>query len=668
VSYYTDPLVTLLHGDCIEVLPTLEAESVDAVVTDPPYGLGFMGKAWDSVGRNDLGGVRAHDQGYGPITSNPTCRSCGGLQSLKSEGSGGRHKCRCASPVWPNWGARDGQKFQAWCEQWGREALRVTKPGGYLLAFGGTRTHHRLVCALEDAGWIIRDELDWIYAAGFPKSHNASKDARFCQCGREAQPEHDVRPVRDADVPPTVATSGGDGSVLFPEVSEPGLSTASVPSGEDQARSGERVVEGRGDLLQEVRELRRRAVRASAGVGGSNGPEGRLHHGASVGDGSLDRPPAHSSGSGESPRPQSGEQSDRQPGAVALERDAQSRGVWPLCDRCGKQVVPVGLGTALKPAHEPIVLARKPLSGTVADNIERHGTGALNIDECRIGVGEVVPGGGNGKGNYQLGDPGHYTHERPIVEPHTGRWPSNLLLSDPELFDEPNPYVVGSGATSESAAGTQKYQRADTSGWKHRGGVFKPGREWEAEGYGDSGGYSRFFIVPKADRTERNRGLTERSSHPTVKPIDLMRHLVRLVTPNGGTVLDPFLGSGTTALAASEEGFRCIGIEREAEYLEIAKGRLMATPMGFGLDHGITGKAPPKTHPDLSKHQPKRRAASENYTGGWTGTTTVKIEDAGYTASKDDPCTCDHERPDGRHVPSPGCRMCEWCVDEEPAA
>jgi hypothetical protein len=106
----------------------------------------------------------------------------------------------------------------------------------------------------------------------------------------------------------------------------------------------------------------------------------------------------------------------------------------------------------------------------------------------------------------------------------------------------------------------------------------------------------------------------------TVKPIDLMRHLVRLVTPVDGVVLDPFLGSGTTCLAASEEGFRSIGIERELEYLEIAKGRLMATPMGLGLDTPITGKKPPKTHPDLSKHQPKRRAAGENWSGRWAGT------------------------------------------------
>jgi DNA modification methylase len=422
MTYYTDPLVTLLHGDCIEVLPTLEADSVDAVVTDPPYALAFMNKHWD-----------AH-----------------------------------LTPI----------KFQYWCEQWGREALRVTKPGGYLLAFGGTRTHHRLVCALEDAGWIIRDELTWIYASGFPK-------------------------------------------------------------------------------------------------GKAN----------------------------------------------------------------------------LKPAHEPIVLARKP--GPLRP---------LGIDECRIATTDDLNGGGY-SGELRDPEPSSYGLRRGIgefVQP-AGRWPSNVLLSDPELFDQPNPYVVGSGATQHSPADYVRSVDAD-------GGVTRWNTEEEGSlvpGYGDSGGYSRFFripsneqraghrptsdgeavavlqagsdrpelggeypthfIIPKADRAERERGLVgvdgkRGNTHPTVKSLDLMRHLVRLVTPPGGVVLDPFLGSGTTCLAASEEGFRSIGIERELEYLEIAKGRLMATPMGLGLDHGLTGKAPPKTHPDLSKHQPKRRAAGENYSGGWAGT------------------------------------------------
>jgi DNA modification methylase len=434
VSYYTDPLVTLHVGDCLEVLPTLEADSVDAVVTDPPYGLEFMGKEWDAF-----------------------------TKRVPSEHKRPENRGQTASPFLS---ARvekyvAGHPFQVWCEQWGREALRVTKPGGYLLAFGGTRTHHRLVCALEDAGWIIRDELDWIYASGFPKSK-------------------------------------------------------------------------------------------------SN----------------------------------------------------------------------------LKPAHEPIVLARKP--GPLRP---------LGIDECRIGVSDDEPNhrGDRGLGR-SAGGGGMYGHgEITEYQQHNGRWPSNVLLSDPELFDQPNPYVVGSGATSVSGARSGEYEGSEA--WS---GPFGPVSQ-DIEG--SAGGYSRFFIVPKADRAERERGLGDRPKvewagqmpkndpdyvradgvarsqnipranvHPTVKPIDLMRHLVRLVTPPGGVVLDPFLGSGTTCLAASEEGFRSIGIERELEYLEIAKGRLMATPMGLGLDVPAGQKRPPKTHPDLLKHQPKRRAAGDNYSGGWVGT------------------------------------------------
>jgi DNA modification methylase len=465
MSYYTDPLVTLHVGDCLEVLPTLEADSVDAVVTDPPYGLEFMGKEWDGPKLWDARGRQPGNPANKGQTASP-------------------HRGSNAPASY-----RAGPAFQAWCEQWGREALRVTKPGGYLLAFGGTRTHHRLVCALEDAGWIIRDELDWIYASGFPK-------------------------------------------------------------------------------------------------GKAN----------------------------------------------------------------------------LKPAHEPIVLARKP--GPLRP---------LGIDECRIGTADGFGGGANGTSGFAAG----YEKGDGFAASQVGRWPSNVLLQDAQLFDQPNPYVVGSGATQQSPADYRRSVEAD-------GGVTRWNTEEEGSlvpGYGDSGGYSRFFaiprrtdgpdihegspsnqglrgsdgahkagdgegsadsqdsaeeegltepyprhlIIPKADRAERERGLVgvdgkRGNTHPTVKSLDLMRHLVRLVTPPGGVVLDPFLGSGTTCLAASEEGFRSIGVERELEYLEIAKGRLMATPMGLGLDHGLAGKASPKTHPDLSKHQPKRRAPGENYSGGWAGT------------------------------------------------
>jgi DNA modification methylase len=540
VSYYTDPLVTLHVGDCLDVLPTLEADSVDAVVTDPPYGLEFMGKEWDAFRSDDPGtnrhrGARADGTRITKVVSdkprakdNPWEKEASGYRggdrpaTNRCVGCGKRdqfrnpHACPEGTPwkselIDPYAAPPSSLAFQNWCRTWALALLRVTKPGGYLLAFGGTRTHHRLVCALEDAGWIIRDELDWIYASGFPK-------------------------------------------------------------------------------------------------GKAN----------------------------------------------------------------------------LKPAHEPIVLARKP--GPLRP---------LGIDECRIGTDGGLTRHTSSNGEHRDRWEGNTATGEVTV--NGGRWPSNVLLSSPELFDQPNPYVVGSGATTTS--GDKAFSRKGSE------------RHWEGGAFGDdptpylgdSGGYARFFkvpsstlhscqfcgadimegeehrpwcpviekpepddeqlepypralIIPKADRAERERGLAgapkdvvqstgwsgdsmpERRDtrpgrtnqtrpapmranvHPTVKPIDLMRHLVRLVTPPNGVVLDPFLGSGTTCLAASEEGFRSIGIERELEYLEIAKGRLMATPMGLGLDHGLTGKAPPKTHPDLSKHQPKRRAAGENYSGGWAGT------------------------------------------------
>lgn len=187
----------MIHtGDCIEVMAGMEAESVDAVVTDPPYGIGFMGKTWDAFDQNAVEASwsakgRNHTSERNPDAStpggrsttrtgfretNPRCGTCGrvtkGRDTLK-----GFKVCHCKNPVIVGTPNRDAQRFQAWCEAWGREALRVTRPGGYLLAFGGCRTHHRLVCGLEDAGWIIRDELDWIYASGFPKGRANLKPA-----------------------------------------------------------------------------------------------------------------------------------------------------------------------------------------------------------------------------------------------------------------------------------------------------------------------------------------------------------------------------------------------------------------------------------------------------------------------------------------------------------
>lgn len=362
----------LYHGDCLEVMPTLDAESIDAIVTDPPYNLtdigrtlqmagsrqrGFMGKAWDSTGI-----------AFDPAT----------------------------------WAA----------------ALRVAKPGAYLLAFGGTRTVHRMTCAIEDAGWIIRDMLVWGYASGFPKSK-----------------------------------------------------------------------------------------------------------------------------------------------------------------------------ASLKPAWEPIIMARKP--GSLR---------GLNIDECRIGVEGGAPAPKNGGASVGiLGDGLNGGWGQPV--PGLGRWPANVILTD-AIFDGNMDDVVGGGkATTGGSIATPQQGFAGKS-------YMAGGSGTEAfESYGDSGTYSRFFLIPKAARSEREPvlgglplrelrtmgdgvgewskhapgAIKRQNVHPTVKPLDLMRHLVRLVTPKGGIVLDPFLGSGTTALAAEVEGFEWVGIEKEAEYIAIAKARLNGTQQGMAL-------------------------------------------------------------------------------------
>ena len=300
--------VQVLHGDCRDKLELLADNSIDSIVTDPPYELGFMGKSWDASG----------------IAYDPT--------------------------VWA-------------------QCLRVLKPGGHMLAFSGSRTYHRMVCAIEDAGFQIRDQIMWIYASGFPKSLDISK-----QKGCEN---------------------------------------------------------------------------------------------------------------------------------------------WQ------------GWGTALKPAHEPIVLARKELDGTIANNTLTHGVGGLNIDGCRVGEGAkkwVTPRGG-----IWSTDP---TAKAELVDNPLGRFPANLIHDG-----------------SDEVTDLLPLDKSKQS-------------------------YARFFYCAKANNTDKNDGAV--NTHPTVKPTELMRYLVRLVTPPNGTVLDPFAGSGSTGKAAVLEDFNFIGIEQSAEYVQIAKARIGA--------------------------------------------------------------------------------------------
>lgn len=255
-----------------------------------------------------------------------------------------------------------------------------------------------------------------------------------------------------------------------------------------------------------------------------------------------------------------------------------------------------GWGTALKPAYEPILLFRKPLAGTVADNVLKHGTGALNIDGCRINPGEYVPGGGNGKANHggRFGS-GEYRGTRPVAEPHnTGRWPANLI------HDGSEEVLAGFPESKDGVAGKR-------SGVAHVTLHGLGARDETCGGYGGSGSAARFFYCSKASKRDRDEGMNgfeqqmtgamdgnsgrsgartagdgvtpiyapvRANIHPTVKPTDLMRYLCRLITPPDGVILDPFMGSGSTGKAAMLEGFRFIGIEQSPEYFAIACARI----------------------------------------------------------------------------------------------
>lgn len=399
----------LLLGDCLDELEFIPDESVDSIVTDPPYHL--------------TAGKRG---GTGEASV-----------SLKTPHGRARITAGFMGMTW------DGGDIAFKPALW-RECLRVLKPGGHLLAFGGSRTYHRMACAVEDAGFEIRDQIQWVFGSGFPKSHN---------------------------------------------------------------------------------------------------------------------------------------------------------GEWG--------------GTALKPAHEPIVLARKRLTGTVEANWREHGTGALNIDGCRVPMGDEYDP--TRVQRCQTAQAGHTVtlnipgHEQATYNA-AGRWPANLIHDGSDEVLEAFPQALGQqadvSATAPSLKTSNVYGRmarnGDASANSDNAGTvgfkMKPGQRRL-----DTGSAARFFYCAKASRADRNAGLngmakkdlnwssetqspgtfqsknTDRSSenyHPTVKPTDLMRYLCRLITPSGGTVLDPFMGSGSTGIAAILEGFKFVGIEKVEEYCQIAKARI----------------------------------------------------------------------------------------------
>jgi DNA modification methylase len=426
-------------GDCLDVLPTLPDNSVDSIVTDPPYELGFMGKSWDNSG------------------------------------------IAYSVPMW-------------------KECLRVLKPGGHLLSFGGTRTYHRMAVAIEDAGFEVRDMIEWCYGSGFPKSLNIGKAVDKLQ-GNEREL----------------------------------IGTGKSGSAETHTRAMNSITKDGKDVF---------------------GGEYKIDKGTSE---------------------------------------------WE------------GWGTALKPAHEPICMARKPLAEkTVAENVLKYGTGGINIDESRVGTEERynAPAGNKAGGNSlnmsEVGMPQDVDGTTAI-----GRFPANLIHDNSEEVRECFPDTKSSKGSFKAG----DYEEHETSTNFTRG---------DFEGRGDSGNASRFFksiiYQAKVSKSERNKGCEglekkkftagnysqsqvcktcdktyngtndhskcsgevyyremkskkTANNHPTVKPIALMEYLIKMITPKGGVVLDPFAGSGSTLVAARDNGFKYIGIEMTEEYIPIIKAR-----------------------------------------------------------------------------------------------
>lgn len=398
----------LLNGNNIELLKTLDDNSVDSIVTDPPYGISFMGNKWD----------------YDVPTIN----------------------------FW-------------------KEVYRVLKPGGHILSFSSSRTYHRMVINIEDAGFEIRDQILWIYGSGFPKSNNIGKAV-------------------------------------------------------DKVLGNEREVVG-------VKH-----PQYKDGVPGGKG----FHN-------SLGR-----------------EGGDR----LEPEMETKGQSEWE------------GWGTALKPAHEPICMARKPLAEkSITENVLKYKTGAININDCRVefineddyneatiknqhaDFGTKPMTNNVVYGDYSMVEPKNY---KP-----TGRYPANIIHDG---SDE----VVNEFPITKSG-----YNKSSYKNTRNDDGIINKTFESNGGDYGDVGSASRFFYCPKAGPSERKFDSDNKNTHPTVKPIKLMRYLVRLVTPKNGVVLDPFMGSGTTGVACKADGFDFIGMEMNDDYFDIANKR-MNTDYDFSSD------------------------------------------------------------------------------------
>lgn len=495
--------MNLILGDCLDKLKELDDNSIDSIVTDPPYGLSFMGKKWDY----------------------------------------------------------DVPSQEIW-----EECMRVLKPGGHLLAFAGSRTYHRMAVRIEDAGFEIRDQIMWIYGSGFPKSMDISKqiDKKGGTIGKN------IVTLKQKLIE-LVDKSGKTRKNIDKECGFRATNYLTLPKKDkkpdpwvnilptDDKWNKIKEVLGVGDEFDDIFVSAKREV---IGI-------------------------------------QTKARSENSSFTMPTMGDITEYKSWditaPATDEAKEWE---GWGTALKPAHEPIVMARKPFKGTVVDNVLEWGTGGINIDDSRIPYladDHVMKYDGYKNGEYKskYENGSSYTHGTQVQINTNGRFPANLI------FDEE------AGKLLDKQSGVSKSGKPKGEGSKS-GGIWQKSTGLPAgPEYGDEGGASRFFYCPKTSKTDRNEGLDEfeektrsdmnkmmgksgnfktgsgndrttefKNHHPTVKPTDLMLYLIRLVTPKGGTTLDPFMGSGSTGKAAVRGGFDFVGIEREKDYFQIAEARI----------------------------------------------------------------------------------------------
>ena len=429
--------VTLINADCLDAMKKMDANSIDSIVCDPPYALTSGkkgGKGVKSIDLNSPHGRSRIGTGNGP----------GGFMGMKWD-----------------------EKLPT-VEIW-KEALRVAKPGCHLLAFGGTRTFHRLACNIEDAGWEFRDTIMWCYGSGFPKSQDVSKAI-------------------------------------------------------DKAAGVERKVVGKA---------------ADFARDGANRKTDESHS----------KPHEEQGGHG---------YGDRWSADVTAPETEDAK-TWQ------------GWGSALKPAWEPILVFRKPLIGTMAENVLKYGTGALNIDGCRIDAEK----GGRPKrevhplredieysGNSLCGRlDGTLASSKAVGLTNQGRFPANLIHDGSDQVVQLFPQAKSGSPISGNEPSRNEEDGSNCYGKYER-------RSFGS--YQDKGSAARFFYCAKASKSDRGEG----NNHPTVKPYDLLKYLCRLVTPPNGIILDPFMGSGSTGKAAVKEGFNFVGIDMEAQYVEIARKRI----------------------------------------------------------------------------------------------